>query len=133
MMKYPSGTWSLCYYRYITHMRFCQDLTLFFGNSILRIGFYEIVKPEMPPYAVVDENVNLAKFALRPGAGNMVNGILRKLVSLKVHIFLSKEFSCKSRFSQLQGRGPSPKRSWMKFETSGLLTSTIVNYPQCNN
>ncbi|XP_056682580.1 uncharacterized protein [Spinacia oleracea] len=96
MMKYPSGTWSLCYYRYITHMRFCQDLTLFFGNSILRIGFYEIVKPEMPPYAVVDENVNLAKFALRPGAGNMVNGILRKLVSLKVHIFLSKEFSCKS-------------------------------------
>ncbi|XP_056682581.1 uncharacterized protein [Spinacia oleracea] len=82
-------------------MRFCQDLTLFFGNSILRIGFYEIVKPEMPPYAVVDENVNLAKFALRPGAGNMVNGILRKLVSLKVHIFLSKEFSCKSRISDL--------------------------------
>ncbi|XP_056690937.1 bystin [Spinacia oleracea] len=37
------------------------------------------------------------------------------------------------RFSQLQGRGPSRKRSWMKFETSGLLTSTIVNYPQCNN
>uniref|UniRef100_A0A803MWM5 SAM-dependent MTase RsmB/NOP-type domain-containing protein n=1 Tax=Chenopodium quinoa TaxID=63459 RepID=A0A803MWM5_CHEQI len=29
------------------------------------------------------QNVNLAKFALRPGAGNMVNGILRKLVSLK--------------------------------------------------
>ncbi|XP_021835960.1 chlorophyll(ide) b reductase NOL, chloroplastic-like [Spinacia oleracea] len=36
------------------------------------------------------------------------------------------------RFSQLQGRGPLPKRSWIKFETSGLLTSTIVNYPQCN-
>uniref|UniRef100_A0A803LQ83 SAM-dependent MTase RsmB/NOP-type domain-containing protein n=1 Tax=Chenopodium quinoa TaxID=63459 RepID=A0A803LQ83_CHEQI len=51
--------------------------------QILRIGFYEILKREMPPYAVVDENVNLAKFALRPGAGNMVNGILRKLVSLK--------------------------------------------------
>ncbi|KAL2945074.1 putative ribosomal RNA small subunit methyltransferase B [Bienertia sinuspersici] len=51
--------------------------------QILRVGFYEIVKLEMPPYAVVDENVNLAKFALRPGAGNLVNGILRKLVSLK--------------------------------------------------
>ncbi|KAG5064788.1 hypothetical protein JHK85_005971 [Glycine max] len=29
------------------------------------------------------QNVKLAKFALRPGAGNMVNGILRKLVVLK--------------------------------------------------
>ncbi|KAJ4725295.1 putative Ribosomal RNA small subunit methyltransferase B [Melia azedarach] len=51
--------------------------------QILRIGFYEIVKLDMPPYAVVDENVRLAKVALRPGAGNMVNGILRKLVLLK--------------------------------------------------
>uniref|UniRef100_A0A2P2K2P6 SAM-dependent MTase RsmB/NOP-type domain-containing protein n=3 Tax=Rhizophora mucronata TaxID=61149 RepID=A0A2P2K2P6_RHIMU len=51
--------------------------------QILRIGFYEIVQLDMPPYAVVDENVRLAKLALRPGAGNMVNGILRKLVLLK--------------------------------------------------
>ncbi|CAM8978775.1 unnamed protein product [Rhodiola kirilowii] len=51
--------------------------------QILRIGFYEIVKLDMPPYAVVDENVRLAKVALRPGAGNMVNGILRKLLLLK--------------------------------------------------
>ncbi|KAL6999111.1 16S rRNA (cytosine(967)-C(5))-methyltransferase [Sarracenia purpurea var. burkii] len=51
--------------------------------QILRIGFYEILKLEMPPYAVVDENVRLAKVALRPGAGNMVNGILRKLLVLK--------------------------------------------------
>ncbi|GAB4845939.1 hypothetical protein Ancab_024945 [Ancistrocladus abbreviatus] len=45
--------------------------------QILRIGFYEILKLEMPAYAVVDE------VALRPGAGNMVNAILRKLVLLK--------------------------------------------------
>ncbi|PWA36304.1 NOL1/NOP2/sun family protein / antitermination NusB domain-containing protein [Artemisia annua] len=51
--------------------------------QILRIGFYEIVKLENPSYAVINENVQLAKIALRPGAGNMVNGILRKLVSLK--------------------------------------------------
>ncbi|XP_073149600.1 uncharacterized protein [Henckelia pumila] len=51
--------------------------------QILRIGFYEIVKLEMPHYAVVDENVKVAKFALRPGAGNMVNAVLRKLVLLK--------------------------------------------------
>ncbi|XP_057540192.1 uncharacterized protein LOC130818151 isoform X2 [Amaranthus tricolor] len=51
--------------------------------QILRVGVYEIVKLEKPPYAVVNENVKLAKFALRPGAGNMVNGILRKLVFLK--------------------------------------------------
>ncbi|KAJ8420854.1 hypothetical protein Cgig2_023461 [Carnegiea gigantea] len=51
--------------------------------QILRVGCYEILKLEMPPYAVVDENVKLAKYALRPGAGNMVNGILRNLVSMK--------------------------------------------------
>ncbi|KAM0941702.1 putative 16S rRNA (cytosine(967)-C(5))-methyltransferase [Dioscorea sansibarensis] len=51
--------------------------------QILRMGFFEIVKLAVPPYAVVDENVRLAKVALRPGAGNMVNGILRKLVLLK--------------------------------------------------
>ncbi|XP_019701413.1 uncharacterized protein [Elaeis guineensis] len=51
--------------------------------QILRIGFFEILKLGMPPYAVVDENVKLAKAALRPGAGNLVNAVLRKLVSLK--------------------------------------------------
>ncbi|XP_051128635.1 uncharacterized protein LOC127249733 isoform X2 [Andrographis paniculata] len=51
--------------------------------QILRIGSYEIVKLEMPSYAVVDENVKLAKAALRLGAGNLVNAILRKLVLLK--------------------------------------------------
>ncbi|KAJ1410802.1 SAM-dependent methyltransferase RsmB/NOP2-type [Sesbania bispinosa] len=59
------------------------SLNYCFISKILRIGFYEIVKLDMPPYAVVDENVKLAKAALRPGAGNMVNGILRKLVLLK--------------------------------------------------
>lgn len=69
-------------------LSFCHDEKTFSGMEplllqILRIGFYEIVKLDMPPYAVVDENVRLAKAALRPGAGNMVNGILRKLVLLK--------------------------------------------------
>nr|GLL22509.1 uncharacterized protein LOC109187232 isoform X1 [Ipomoea trifida] len=76
--------------RYLDHLivSLCHDENTFRSMEplllqILRIGFYEIVKLEMPPYAVVDENVKLAKFALRPGAGNMVNGILRKLVFLK--------------------------------------------------
>ncbi|KAI0511692.1 hypothetical protein KFK09_012324 [Dendrobium nobile] len=56
--------------------------------QILRIGFFEIIKLGMPPYAVVDENVRLAKVSLRPGAGNMVNGILRKLVLHKEKNFL---------------------------------------------
>ncbi|RCV12117.1 hypothetical protein SETIT_2G243500v2 [Setaria italica] len=51
--------------------------------QILRIGFFEILKLDVPAYAAVDENVSLAKVALRPGAGNMVNAILRKLVVLK--------------------------------------------------
>ncbi|KAM7492788.1 hypothetical protein LguiA_035709 [Lonicera macranthoides] len=76
--------------RYLDYLilQLCNDERTFGGMEplllqILRIGFYEIMKLEMPPYAVVDENVRLAKVALRPGAGNMVNGILRKLVSLK--------------------------------------------------
>ncbi|KAF6153795.1 hypothetical protein GIB67_001028 [Kingdonia uniflora] len=76
--------------RYLDHLivSLCHDERTFRGMEplllqILRIGVYEIVKLDMPPYAVVDENVRLAKVALRPGAGNMVNGILRKLVSLK--------------------------------------------------
>ncbi|KAJ8754959.1 hypothetical protein K2173_015471 [Erythroxylum novogranatense] len=76
--------------RYLDHLigSMCHDQSTFRNMEplllqILRIGFYEIVKLNMPPYAVVDENVRLAKVALRVGAGNMVNGILRKLVSLK--------------------------------------------------
>uniref|UniRef100_A0A0E0B4D1 SAM-dependent MTase RsmB/NOP-type domain-containing protein n=1 Tax=Oryza glumipatula TaxID=40148 RepID=A0A0E0B4D1_9ORYZ len=51
--------------------------------QILRIGFFEILKLNVPAYAAVDENVRLAKVALRPGAGNLVNAILRKLLLLK--------------------------------------------------
>ncbi|KAH9804242.1 SAM MT RSMB NOP domain-containing protein [Citrus sinensis] len=76
--------------RYLDHLicLLCHDEKTFSSMEplllqILRIGFYEIVKLDMPPYAVVDENVRLAKVALRPGAGNLVNGILRKLVLLK--------------------------------------------------
>ncbi|XP_074575301.1 uncharacterized protein LOC141831796 [Curcuma longa] len=76
--------------RYLDHliMSLCKEESMFRNMEplllqVLRIGFYEIIKLEMPPYAVVDENVKLAKRALRPGAGNLVNGILRKLLSLK--------------------------------------------------
>lgn len=76
--------------RFLDHLivSLCHDQSTFRHMEplllqILRIGMYEIVKLDMPPYAVVDENVRLAKVALRPGAGNMVNGILRKLVQLK--------------------------------------------------
>ncbi|KAL8469689.1 hypothetical protein ACS0TY_032510 [Phlomoides rotata] len=76
--------------RYLDHLilSLCHDEKAFGSMEplllqILRIGFYEIIKLEMPPYAVVDENVKLAKAALRLGAGNMVNALLRKLVLLK--------------------------------------------------
>ncbi|CAM8910034.1 unnamed protein product [Rhodiola kirilowii] len=82
--------------RYLDHLigSICHEQNMFNNMEplllqILRIGFYEIVKLDMPPYAVVDENVRLAKVALRPGAGNMVNGILRKLLLLKVSDFQS--------------------------------------------
>ncbi|ONK69374.1 uncharacterized protein A4U43_C05F22190 [Asparagus officinalis] len=76
--------------RYLDHliMSLCNEEKTFRDMEplllqILRIGFCEIIKLDMPAYAVVDENVRLAKVALRPGAGNLVNGILRKLVLLK--------------------------------------------------
>lgn len=76
--------------RYLDHLilSLCKDENTFRDMEplllqILRIGFYEILKLDMPPYAVVDENVRLAKVALRPGAGNLVNGVLRKLLLLK--------------------------------------------------
>ncbi|XP_038986223.1 probable ribosomal RNA small subunit methyltransferase B isoform X2 [Phoenix dactylifera] len=76
--------------RYLDHliMSLCNKERMFTDMEplllqILRIGFFEILKLGMPPYAVVDENVKLAKAALRPGAGNLVNAVLRKLVSLK--------------------------------------------------
>ncbi|PKA51571.1 16S rRNA (cytosine967-C5)-methyltransferase [Apostasia shenzhenica] len=76
--------------RYLDHliMCLCNEETTFRNMEplllqILRIGFYEILKLGMPPYAVVDENVRLAKVSLRAGAGNLVNGVMRKLVLVK--------------------------------------------------
>ncbi|KAG0575956.1 hypothetical protein KC19_5G043500 [Ceratodon purpureus] len=50
-------------------------------RQILRVGLYELIKLEMPPHAVLNETVQLAKVALRAGAGNLVNGLLRAVVS----------------------------------------------------
>ncbi|MQM08924.1 hypothetical protein Taro_041784 [Colocasia esculenta] len=73
--------------RYLDHviLSLCNEDRMFRGMEplllqILRISFYEIIKLGMPPYAVLYENVKLAKIALRPGAGNLVNGLLRKLI-----------------------------------------------------
>ncbi|XP_043693561.1 probable ribosomal RNA small subunit methyltransferase B isoform X2 [Telopea speciosissima] len=81
--------------RYLDHLitSLCHDERAFRGMEplllqILRIGCYEIDKLGIPPYAAVDECVRIAKVALRPGAGNMVNGILRKLALLKDKNFL---------------------------------------------
>ncbi|XP_078443221.1 NOL1/NOP2/sun family protein / antitermination NusB domain-containing protein isoform X2 [Wolffia australiana] len=74
--------------RYLDHLisSLCTDDRMFRNMEplllqILRIGFYEIIKLDNPVHAVVFENVQLAKIALRPGAGNLVNGLLRKLIS----------------------------------------------------
>lgn len=44
---------------------------------ILRLGLYELLHQQTPVHAAVDEYVELAKTRLRPGAGNLVNGVLR--------------------------------------------------------
>ena len=48
-------------------------------REILRLGLYELLFQSTPTHAAVDEYVELAKQALRPGAGNLVNGVLRTI------------------------------------------------------
>ncbi|BFI32078.1 16S rRNA (cytosine967-C5)-methyltransferase [Marchantia polymorpha subsp. ruderalis] len=53
-------------------------------RQILRLGVYELVMLEMSPYAVVNEATQLAKIALRAGAGGMVNGLLRAVATNQI-------------------------------------------------
>ncbi len=49
-------------------------------KQILRIAVYELILISKPPYAVLHEAVSLAKGMVRPGAGRLVNAILRALL-----------------------------------------------------
>ena len=55
-------------------------------QEILRLGLYELLFQSTPTHAAVDEYVELAKQALRPGAGNLVNGVLRTIDRDREHI-----------------------------------------------
>lgn len=48
--------------------------------QILRIGLYDILFLQTPPYAAVSEAVALAKRVVRRGAGGLVNGVLRSVL-----------------------------------------------------
>lgn len=48
-------------------------------QHILRLGLYEMLFQSTPTRAAVHQYVELAKQALRPGAGNLVNGVLRSI------------------------------------------------------
>ncbi len=48
-------------------------------REILRLGLYELLFQSTPTRAVVHQYVELAKQTLRPGAGNLVNAILRTI------------------------------------------------------
>ncbi len=52
-------------------------------RQIVRLGAYEILEERSPDYAAVNESVELAKKLVRPGAGNLVNAVLRKVASVK--------------------------------------------------
>jgi 16S rRNA (cytosine967-C5)-methyltransferase len=49
-------------------------------RQVLRIGLYDLLIRETPPHAAVGEAVEVAKRAIRPGAGSLVNGILRSVL-----------------------------------------------------
>jgi 16S rRNA (cytosine967-C5)-methyltransferase len=48
-------------------------------QAILRLGLYELLYQDTPTHAAVHQYVELAKQALRPGAGNLTNGVLRAI------------------------------------------------------
>lgn len=45
--------------------------------QVLRLGAYDLLFLSTPPHAAINEAVELAKQGIRPGAGGLVNGILR--------------------------------------------------------
>jgi 16S rRNA (cytosine967-C5)-methyltransferase len=55
-------------------------------RHILRLGLYEMLFQSTPTRAVVHQYVELAKQTLRPGAGNLVNAILRTIDRDREHI-----------------------------------------------
>lgn len=52
-------------------------------KQILRVGLYDVLILETPPHAALNEAVKLAKQMVRPGAGGLVNGLLRTVVRQK--------------------------------------------------
>ena len=55
-------------------------------KQILRVGLYDVLMLETPPHAALNEAVDLAKRMVRPGAGGLVNGLLRSVVRQKDHL-----------------------------------------------
>lgn len=52
--------------------------------NILRLGVYQLLfLKKVPAYASINEAVNLAKKLLNPGAGSLVNAVLRKIEEQK--------------------------------------------------
>ncbi len=47
---------------------------------VLRIGLYDLLYLDVPPHAAVNEAVELARERVRPGAGGLVNGLLRSVL-----------------------------------------------------
>ena len=49
-------------------------------RQILRVGLYDILFLRTPPHAALNEAVEAAKQQVRPGAGRLVNGVLRSVL-----------------------------------------------------
>ena len=52
-------------------------------RQILRVGLYDLLYLDTPPHAALNEAVELAKRMIRPGAGGLVNGVLRAVLRAK--------------------------------------------------
>ena len=49
-------------------------------KQILRVALYDLLMLNTPPHAAVHEAVDLARARIRPGAGGLVNGLLRTVL-----------------------------------------------------
>lgn len=82
-------------------------------KQILRIGLYDLLILDTPPHAALNETVELAKQMVRPGAGGLVNGILRNVVRQRDTLPTPKTDDLAERLAILHSHPTWLVRRWL--------------------
>ncbi len=96
--------------------------------QILRLGAYDLLFLSTPAHAAINETVELAKAAVRPSAGGLVNGILRSVDRNRDNLPAPRK---KIRANELGVRFSHP--NWMVYRWLKRYPDTIENLLEWNN